>query len=243
MAAPALERAPREAEPQPRTRPAPDDPTGRGRFVTFEGIEGSGKSTQIAALAERVRAAGREVVLTREPGGTDHGLRIRAILLAAASPALEPTAELLLYAADRCQHLAEVVEPALARGAIVLCDRYLDATLAYQGYGRGLGCDVILELHRHPPLDRRPDRTVLLDLDPVDGLVRARRRNEILGVATREGRFEMEALAFHQRVREGYLLLAEQEPGRFRTVDGSGDVEAVASRVWHAVADIVVPGA
>jgi len=207
----------------------------RGRFVTFEGIEGSGKSTQIVRLAERLRALGRSVLVTREPGGTEIGGRLRGILLDPSGPSIDPVAEMLLYAADRAQHLAEIVEPALACGEIVLCDRYLDATLAYQGYGRELGCEFILEIHRRPPLDRRPDRTVLLDLDPATGVTRALARDAALGTSATAGRFEAEALAFHERVREGYLLLAEQEPARFVVLDGSGTPEQIADRVWQAV--------
>ena len=137
-----------------------------GRFVTFEGIEGTGKTTQLERLAQRLEREGSDVVRTREPGATAFGRELRALLLRPTDAPMSPTAELLLYVADRAEHLRRVVEPALARGAIVLCDRFSDATLAYQGYGRGLGVELVRSLHRHDPLDLLPDRTVLLRLDP-----------------------------------------------------------------------------
>jgi dTMP kinase len=149
-------------------------------------------------------------------------------------------AELLLYAADRAQHLEELIEPALGRGAVVLTDRYLDATLAYQGYGRELGCDLILKIHSHPPLDRRPVRTVLLDMEAEVGLNRARVRNTFEGTTDSEGRFEEEQLDFHSRVRDGYLLLAAQDPERYRVVEAEGGIEEVAEKVWDTVRDIVL---
>jgi dTMP kinase len=151
---------------------------------------------------------------------------------------MDPATELLLYAADRAQHLVEVVLPALRAGRIVLCDRYLDATLAYQGFARGLGCERVLELHRLPPLDQRPDRTLLLDLDPAAALTRARHRNRDQGTDATEGRFEREQLEFHQRVREGYLELARLEPGRIRVVDAGGDSDQVEQRVGRALHDL-----
>ena len=193
-------------------------PARSGLFVTFEGIEGSGKSTQLARVADRLRGAGVDVVATREPGATRVGQGLRALLLEPSEETVTPYVELLLYAADRAQHVATVIEPALERGAVVLSDRYLDATLAYQGYGRGLGTDVVLALHARPPLDLRPVRTILLDLDPDEGLTRARRRNDERGVRETEGRFEDEDVAFHARVRAGYLTLAEAEPERYRVV-------------------------
>ena len=218
---------------------AGDDPP-PGLFVTFEGVEGCGKSTQILRLARRLEEHGREVVLTREPGGTVIGTRLRAVLLGEFDPPVSPVAEMMLYAADRAQHLTEIIEPALARGAVVLSDRFIDASLAYQGYGRRLGCSLILDLHRHPPLDRRPHRTVLFDLDPAEGLRRARERNDDRGVAHTAGRFEDEELSFHERVRDGYLLLAGQDPARFRVIDAGGTATVVEERVWSAVRDLFV---
>lgn len=208
-----------------------------GTFLTFEGIEGSGKSTQARHLAARLRQSGAEVVLTREPGGTPLGERLRALLLAVESPVL-PETELLLYAADRAQHVAETILPALARGAVVVCDRFLDATLAYQGVARGLGTEAVLALHRRPPLDLRPRRTLLLDLDPEQALSRARGRDARQRASRDEGRFEAEPLDFHRRVREGYLSLAAAEPGRVRVVPASGTEEVVAARVLEQVMEL-----
>jgi len=216
---------------------APDD--SRGRFITFEGIEGTGKTTQLERLARRLRGASADVVVTREPGGTALGRELRALLLRPDAEPMAPLAELLLYVTDRAQHLVEVVEPALERGAVVLCDRYREATLAYQGYARGLGVERVLELHRHPPLDRVPDRTVLLELDPAEALARARGRNVARDLAGTEGRFEQERLDFHRRVRAGYRALAESDPDRIRVVDADGDSDTVERRVLAAVRDIV----
>jgi dTMP kinase len=210
----------------------------RGFFITFEGIEGSGKTTQIGRLAEKLLAGEEPVLATREPGGSPLGRRLRAILLAEETVPIGPTAELLLYVADRAQHLHEVIEPALAAGTHVLCDRFLEATLAYQGYARGVDLEYIRALHRRPPLDRRPDRTVLLDIDPEVGLERARRRNDEMRVASAEGRFEREALAFHHKVREGYLALAEAEPFRFRIVAAEGSAEEVEARIADLLSDV-----
>jgi dTMP kinase len=212
---------------------------GGGRFITFEGIEGTGKTTQIDRLARRLREGGAEVVVTREPGGTALGRELRALLLQPSSEPMSPLAELLLYVADRAQHLTEVVEPALARGAVVLCDRYKEATLAYQGYGRALGTDRVHALHRHAPLDRVPDRTVVLELDPAEAVARATRRNDEQDLTATEGRFEQERLAFHRRVREGYRALAAAEPDRIRIVDSRGDVDEVERRVLDAVRDLL----
>jgi dTMP kinase len=210
-----------------------------GLFISFEGVEGSGKSTQLARLAARLAAAGCDVVTTREPGGTALGGRLRALLLERGGAPMAPRAELLLYAADRAQHVAEVIDPALRRGAIVLCDRFLDATIAYQGYGRGLGAAAVLALHRESPLDLRPDRTVLLDLEPASGLGRARARNAAEGTDLAEGRFESEEVAFHRAVRDGYLALAEAEPGRIRIVDAAGSEDVVEARVQVALYDLL----
>jgi len=151
---------------------------------------------------------------------------------------VSPRAELHLYVADRIQHLLEVVEPALDRGDVVLCDRYADATVAYQGYGRLLPLDAIEELHHRAPLGRKPARTVLLDLEPAEGLSRARLRDASSGAAEVEGRMEAEALDFHQRVRDGYLAIARMEPDRFRVIAADGSPEDVQRRVWDALRDL-----
>ena len=213
-----------------------------GIWITFEGIEGTGKSTQIARLSDRMRRSGLSVVATREPGGTALGRSLRSLLLRPTDSPMDPLTELLLYAADRAQHLREVVLPALERGDTVLCDRYLDATLAYQGYGRRLGVERILEIHKHYPLDQRPDRTLLLDLDPEQAIDRARDRNLDSGLDDSEGRFERERLAFHRRVRRGYLELASAEPERFLTIDASGQPDDVEERVWLALANSLIAG-
>ena len=205
-----------------------------GKFITFEGIEGSGKSTQIALLANYLSARGIRNVLTREPGGTSIGDQVRKILLDPANRSLDPAAELLLYAASRAQHLREIILPALANGMIVLCDRFSDATLAYQGYGRGLDIEMIRSLDRIVTTGMRPDLTILFDIEAAMGIARARGRNNSLGLEA-EARFENEELVFHDRVRQGYLKLVAQEPDRIRIVDASGTSEAVQEQVRKIV--------
>jgi dTMP kinase len=206
----------------------------KGTFITFEGIEGSGKSTQIAMLANHLTARGVRHVLTREPGGTLIGDQVRKILLDPANRSLDPAAELLLYAASRAQHLREIIVPALADGALVLCDRFSDATLAYQGYGRGLEIGMINSLDRIVTAGMRPDLTLLFDIEAAAGIARARGRNNSRGLET-EARFENEELVFHERVRQGYLTLATQEPERIRIVDASSSPEAVQAQVRQIV--------
>ena len=212
-----------------------------GLWISFEGGEGTGKSTQIERLAARLAGEGHPVLRTREPGGTELGRALRALLLRPAEHPMSPVAELMLYAADRVQHLEERILPALARGEIVLCDRYLDATLAYQGFGRELGVDRVLALHRLPPLDQRPDRTLLLDLAPEKALERARRRDAGTGRDSTEGRFEREDIEFHDRVRRGYLELARREPLRFRVVDASGSPDEVEKAIGAALGGLAFP--
>ncbi|OGW36887.1 MAG: dTMP kinase [Nitrospirae bacterium GWC2_56_14] len=192
----------------------------RGWFITFEGIEGSGKSSQISLLTDYLRSNHRAVTLTREPGGTPIGDQVRKILLDPGNKILDPSAELLLYAASRAQHLKEVIRPALQSGAIVLCDRFSDATLAYQGYGRGLDLAMIHALDRLVTAGMRPDLTIVLDVEAAVGLARARGRNNQQGLEA-EARFENEALAFHERVRQGYLTLAREAPDRMKIVDAA----------------------
>jgi dTMP kinase len=210
----------------------------KGIFITFEGTEGSGKSTQIVLLANFLKSRGLRVVLTREPGGTVIGDQVRKILLDPTHTALDPKAELLLYAASRAQHLYEIILPALASGMIVLCDRFSDATLAYQGYGRGLDTGMIRELDRMVCVETRPDLTLLFDLDAALGIARAQGRNASRGLET-EARFENEELAFHERVRQGYRTLAAREPDRIRIVDASPAQEVVATNV-RAIMDEVL---
>jgi dTMP kinase len=204
-------------------------------FITFEGIEGCGKTTQLRRLADHLQRQGRAVLTTREPGGCPIADEIRRILLSPANGELVPRAELLLYAAARAQHVAEVIQPALARGMWVLCDRFTDATIVYQGYGRGLDTHLIGELNDVAAGATLPQLTLLLDLPVEEGLNRARRRNAQTA-GTDEGRFEDESLAFHRRVRDGYRQLAAREPARFLIIDASGDEDAVTKRVTDAVA-------
>jgi dTMP kinase len=199
-------------------------------FITFEGIEGSGKSLQIVRTHEYLRKKGRSCLLTREPGGTGFGLELREVLLRPDGAAREPWSELLLYLADRHQHLKEVIEPALARGEIVLCDRYQDATRAYQGAARGIAPESIEEVSRLLGVIE-PDKTILLDLDPEIGLARARRRNSLDPAAATEGRFEDEAVSFHARVRQAYLDLAEAHPRRFCVIPAIEAPDAVFARI------------
>ncbi len=210
----------------------------QGAFITFEGIEGSGKSTQIALLRDHLRQQGKTVTLTREPGGTSIGDQLRKVLLDPANKGLDPTAELLLYAASRSQHLREVILPSLAGGRIVLCDRFSDATLAYQGYGRGLSIPVIRELDRIVTAGLRPRLTVLLDIDARTGLGRARGRNAAEGLHG-EARFENEDIAFHTRVREGYLLLAREEPERIRLVNAARSPEEIQREIRQIIAPVL----
>ena len=205
-------------------------------FITFEGIEGSGKTTQIQLLSEQMERHGIEHVLTREPGGTEVGNQIRSILLNPANRDLTPLAELLLYQAARAQHLARVIVPALAESKLVLCDRYKDATRAYQGRGRKIPGDLLERLNSLDLLALEPDLTLLFDLDPAVAVARARHREQDRHRA--EGRFELEDLEFHRRVREGYLDLAGLFPRRIRIVEASGRADEVHSRVLSLLASI-----
>jgi len=189
-----------------------------GIFITFEGIEGSGKSTLLYNVAAALRRSGRDPLMTREPGGTSLGLALRKVLLNPEMEKIGSMAELMLFAADRAQHVAEVILPALETGQILLCDRYSDATIAYQGYGRGIPLDVITAVDRQARGTAEPHMTVLLDL-PVDtGLTRARTRNDETSDSS-ESRIDEEEMAFHRKVREGYLALAHEEPERFLVLD------------------------
>jgi dTMP kinase len=190
-------------------------------FITLEGIEGSGKTTQIRRLVEFLENRGVDCVTTRQPGGTRIGENIRSILLDPANSALEPLAELLLYMADRAQHINELIRPALKHGKTVVCDRYFDATLVYQGFARGLSTELIGQLHQLLFDDLKPDVTLLLDLPPQVGLERAWRQLNNGQRSGDESRFEAEAVAFHEKVRAGYLELARFEPERIRIIDAA----------------------
>jgi dTMP kinase len=198
----------------------------RGKFITFEGLDGTGKSTQMRKLAAVLREAGHKVIETREPGGTPTAEKIRKVLLDSGTAGLAPLAEMALMFASRAQHIAEVIEPAMASGSIVLCDRFTDSTEAYQGSGRRLGSEPVRELHRVLCGNLQPDLTILMDSDPHASVSRARRRNKRnsknSGRSHDENRFEQETRAFFGRVRDGYMVIAKREPGRVVTVDARG---------------------
>jgi dTMP kinase len=211
----------------------------RGKFITFEGLDGTGKSTQMRKLAAVVRAAGHKVVETREPGGTPTGEKIRKVLLDSGTAGLSPLAEMALMFASRVQHIAEVIEPALAQGGIVLCDRFTDSTEAYQGSGRRLGSAAVRELHRVLCGNLQPDLTILLDSDATASVHRARLRNKrdskSLSRGHDENRFEQETRAFFVRVHEGYLAIAKREPGRVALVDARGTPGQTHRRIVELV--------
>jgi dTMP kinase len=205
----------------------------RGRFITFEGMDGCGKTTQFRLLAQRLRERGKDVTETVEPGGTAIGQQIRRILLDPASAEIQPRTELLLYFASRAQNVAQVIRPALERGSIVLCDRFTDSTLVYQGCGRGLDTGIVRDLDRIACGGLKPDTTMLIDIDLETSLQRARRRNERTGPA--ESRIDDEGAAFHERVRSGYLALAEAERDRIVVIDGRAGIGEVAARIREAI--------
>lgn len=208
-----------------------------GHFLTFEGIDGCGKTTQLRLLAQYLRERGRVVVETVEPGGTEIGRQIRRILLDPANTAIQPRTELLLYFASRAQNVDEVIRPALDAGSVVLCDRFTDSTLVYQGCGRGLEASVVLDLDRIACQGLRPSTTVLIDIDLEASLSRAKRRNERFGQS--ESRIDDETAAFHEDVRKGYLALAAAEPARFIVIDGRASIGDVARNIREALLDRV----
>lgn len=199
-----------------------------GRLITFEGVDGSGKSTQLAALAATLATRGVPVVATREPGGTPLGEAIRSVVLDGAFTGMSARAELLLYLASRAEHVDRVILPALEQGSLVLCDRFSEATLAYQAYGRGLPIDEVEPLVSFAARGLEPDAIVLLDLPPEEGLSRVEERRAV-------NRLDREAVAFHQRVREGYLALAARAPDRFKVFDGRRSVEELRRAIWDAI--------
>jgi dTMP kinase len=203
-------------------------------FITLEGIEGAGKTSQVQNIVAMLQARGYECVTTREPGGTPIGAQIRGVLLDPANSGLDAGAELLLYVADRIQHIQTVIKPQLAAGNAVLCDRFFDATLVYQGYARGLDRGLIRNLHRLVCNDLKPDLTLLFDLRPETGLERAWRQINSGGRTGAESRFEKEKIDFHRRVRDGYLDIARLEPRRIRLVDAEQN-EAMVARAIAAI--------
>jgi dTMP kinase len=204
-------------------------PMARGLFISFEGGEGTGKSTQSARLATRVRAAGAEAVTTREPGGSVGAEAIRALLVTGEVDRWSAGAETLLMYAARLDHVERVIVPALARGAVVICDRFADSTRAYQGAGGGADAGLIEALEKEVRGHCWPDLTFIFDLDPVAGLARTAGRQGA------ETRFEAKGLAFHQRLRQAFLAIAASEPGRCVVIDTAQDVEVVEAAVWRAV--------
>jgi len=200
-----------------------------GYFIVFEGGEGAGKSTQERLLAEALARRGLTVVRTREPGGTPAGEEIRRVVLSPEFAGLDPRAEALLFAAARGEHVARVIRPALERGEVVICDRYLDSSVAYQGFARGLGLARVRDLSLWATGDLLPDLTVVLDIDPSEGLGRFEQRD----------RLEAEPLDYHQQVRAAFLTLAEQEPARYLVLDARDDVDAIATAILaRVVADL-----
>ena len=208
----------------------------RGFFLTFEGLDGSGKSTQLRKLAAHLEAQGHAVTVTRQPGGTRIGDRIRSLLLDSKTEALAPMTELGLMFSDRAQGIAEVIRPALAAGRIVLCDRYTDSSEAYQGGGRQLGSEVILRLHKTMCGGLNPDLTILLLAGFDRSLLRARRRNDRTAAAGKdEGRFEREDLAFYRRVYDKYREIAAREPGRVVVIEGDRSIATIHQEIVRLV--------
>lgn len=201
-------------------------------FITLEGVEGSGKSSVIAFLARKLEEAGQPYLLTREPGGSPLGEKIRPLLLEVGQD-LAPLTELFMFQADRAQHVAQIIRPALQNGVWVICDRYSDSTVAYQGYGRGMDPDVLHDMCDAATGGLWPDLTLLLDISPELGLERANRRNEEKGLTRLEGRFEAEKMAFHQLVRQGYLDRATRFPERFATLDSALPLEELQEKAWN----------
>lgn len=207
----------------------------RGKFITFEGGEGAGKSTQVACLCSRLTDRGLEVIATREPGGSEAALQVRRLLVEGAVDRWDPLSELLLHSAARREHLVATVRPALDAGKWVVSDRFADSTMAYQGYGHGLGREPVEKVTALVVEDTRPDLTIILDLPVETGLARAQAREN--SKASNEDRYERMAAGFHERLREGFLDIARREPERCVIVDAGSDVDAVAEAVWRAAAE------
>lgn len=204
----------------------------RGKFITFEGGEGAGKSTQVARLAERLRAGGLETVVAREPGGTPLGESIRELVLKAPP---EPMTELLLFAAARAEHVAKVIRPALAHGTWVVCDRFIDSTRVYQGLLGGVPTDLIGAVEAYTVAPTFPDLTIVLDLSPEDGLKRTEARGEL-------SRFDAKNRDYHQSLRDGFVAIARAEPERCVVIDGAQAADAIASEVWRTVETRLLAG-
>jgi dTMP kinase len=206
-------------------------------FITFEGMDGSGKTTQMHRLAARLRGMGRTVIETVEPGGPRISMMIRRILLDSANQELSPSAELLLYFASRAQNVDEVIRPALERGEVVLSDRFTDSSLAYQGHGRGLGADAVRDLDRVACRGLKPDLTILVDVDVEASIARARARN--VAEPHCETRLDDESMEFHRRVYRAYHDLAAEEPDRVKIVNGNAAIDEIEAAIWRIVAQYV----
>ncbi len=216
---------------------------GAGKFITFEGGEGAGKSTQVRLLAERLLQHGRDVVVTREPGGTPFAEQVRALILSPDVAEHAPLSEALLFYAARADHIARVIQPALKRGAIVLCDRFSDSTRVYQSVAGGLPPLVFERLEEIVVGETRPDLTIILDIDPAAGLARAEARRATSGKDAPAGgcargrdKYERQSLDYHERLRSGFLAIAEQEPWRCVVIDGNRPAESIAEEVWNTIA-------
>jgi dTMP kinase len=204
----------------------------KGIFISFEGIEGTGKSTQAKLLYQWLRGEGFDVVLTEEPGGTRIGLKIRELLLSVEHTDITPVTELLLYNASRSQHIGEIISPAIKKGSIVITDRFTDSTVAYQGYGRGIELGRIDSIDAVATDNLRPDITILLDLDVEIGLKRNRGINKT-------DRLELEDVIFHRRVRRGYLAIAERQPQRIKLVDASETIDQIHQKIVTIISDFI----
>ena len=213
----------------------------QGRLITIEGGEGVGKTTQIPRLAKSLRGLGYDCLCTREPGGTELGQTLRSLLLHSMEHDPAPTTQLLLYAADRAEHVAKVIRPALQRGQFVLCDRFIDSTLAYQGYGQQLDLELIHQLNQIATQGITPDLTLWLNLPVDQGLTRAQQRStaqaDPTDPETQINRMEAEEIAFHQRLYQGFQKLAHGDPERIQPIEAQGSVEEVAERIWQGVAE------
>jgi len=205
-----------------------------GYFLTFEGIEGCGKTTQVQLLCDRLKQMGVQYLLTREPGDGEMGGKIRELLLSVSSK-MDAQTELFLLAADRTRHIIEIVRPALEKGLLVISDRYTDSSLAYQGYGRGLSLDFIRAINEKATDGIFPDKTLVLNLTPDVSIKRSRKRLKQQDMFEAEGRFEQESLDFHSRVRNGYLEIAEREPERVKLVDASLPIDKLSDEIWTLV--------
>jgi len=215
-----------------------------GKFITFEGGEGSGKSTQARLLADRLRAQGVDVLLTREPGGSPFAERVRALLLDPATPSHAALSEALLFYAARADHLDKTIRPALAAGRWIICDRFSDSTRVYQGAAGGLGADILDALERLVVAPTQPDLTFILDLAPAEGLARARARGSVEGrMSATADPFERRAASFHEHLREAYAALAKTQPWRCALIDAGRGPDAVAAEIWALVEQRLLSGA